>query len=125
NPPMRKSSNMPGWRSLACRYCCIMGVIDGCVDRRKSLVAEAMAVYSPRRTGLSANLAHRQTVSGRMEHDFGHVVLHQQETAAARTLQILHGHTIRDFFGIEALALVPDQDFETVAANMVIDGHLL
>src|SRR5437867_3758587 len=126
---MRNKSSIPGWRALASRYCCIIGVIavevDGgrwTVDGVKNKTHGSMpwvclsshrplsTVHRPLLFGSIAvrrivrpHLAHRQLVARRDVGDLGHVVAHQQEAAAAGALEVLRGHRVGHVLGVEAL----------------------
>src|SRR5262245_5759787 len=103
---MRKSSSMPGWRALASRYCCIIGVMAsqqttkahgwqpvGLASSNESSLNDHSLRPIAERAG-HAYLAHRQAVARRVVGDFGHVMAHQQEAAAAGALQVLGGHRV-------------------------------
>ena len=46
---MRNSSSMPGWRALASRYCCIIGVVMGSRSVEWSMGVQTESIGSVRR----------------------------------------------------------------------------
>src|SRR5262249_3636858 len=109
---MRNSSNMPGWRSLASRYCCIIGVSDmvrgpwsvvGCYGLGTTDHGLFLAV---------AELAHDDRVALLVVEDFVHVVAHQHQAAAAGALEVLDRGRVGHVGWVEAGALVGDAHLE-------------
>ena len=68
-----------------------------------------------------ANFAHRQAVAGGMDRHFGHVVFHQEESAAAGTFEVFVSERVGNVARIVAGAFVGDADVEAVGANMKAD----
>src|SRR5438309_358597 len=99
---MRNSKSIPGWRSLASRYCCIMGV-----DMSR-MVAVA------RRPAALAELEHGDAIAGGVVDDLGHVVADQEQSPAAGALQVLVAQGVGDVVRVEAGPLVGDGDLEAV-----------
>src|SRR5215831_11485969 len=104
---MRNSSSIPGWRALASRYCCIIGVMSSCqlsvvgcqlsANKKSPRVAtRGLGDFTDNRQLLTpvaarrglADLGHRQAVAGGVVGDLGHVVAHQQEAPAAGAFQV-------------------------------------
>src|SRR5947209_13351522 len=128
---------MPGWRALASRYCCIMGVLGGGITSaesrvegqaeqpaRKTLGGARRSVHcpalGPRRRSLLAvaeDPAHQDAVALGAEADIVHVVAHEHEAPAAGALEVLHGGRVGHVAGVEAGALVADVDLEPVAED--------
>src|SRR5947209_19448250 len=109
---MRKRSSMPGWRSLASRYCCIMGVSDmivrasrcgtrSCRPGRRAAELSAVAV---------AQLGHGYGVAGGAERNIAHVIAHEHQAPAARAFEVLDAGGVGNLGRIEAAALVGDGD---------------
>src|SRR3954447_225220 len=72
-----------------------------------------------------ADLGHRQAVAGRVVGHLGHVVLDEEQAAAARALEVLDGARVGHVAGVEAGALVRDADLEAVVADAAADVDLL
>src|SRR5262245_2483338 len=128
---MRNKRSMPGWRSLASRYCCIIGVMGNCGLRIVDcgLLFES-AIRNPQSAivlffGAVTNLAHTHRVAPRAESDLAHVVAHQHETPAAGTFEVLDGGGIGNILGVKALAFIGDEDFEALGGNTIGNADLL
>src|SRR5579885_1373894 len=101
---------MPGWRSLASRYCCIMGVrvmAEGsgqkAAGRRQSpgfdrlLPAACWLLISL--VFAAGELAHGHRVARGVVGDLAHVMAHEHEAAAAGAFEVLGGGGVGDVAG--------------------------
>src|SRR5205809_3912359 len=133
---MRKSNSMPGWRSLASRYCCIMGVDmrvrwenDSSVWRSGFPGYCACATPSKKNALLAVlarpNFAHCEAIAGRMVSYLGHVMAHEEEAAAVGTLEVFRRQGIGHLSGVEAGPFINDADVDALARNVNLDADLL
>ena len=72
-----------------------------------------------------AEFGHENGVTAWAEGNFIHVIAHQHEAAATRTLQIFHGGRVRYLGTIKAATFVTDKDIEAFRLNVVGDVDFL
>ena len=83
--PCGTAGACPGWRSLASRYCCIIGV-----SRGSGLTGPRLR-FAPSLRPVADHFGHADQPAAVVIGDLGHVVAHEQQAAAAGPFEVLRG----------------------------------